>query len=112
MSRVSKSITLPQEIWDLMEERVKLSPFSSKGRLIEHYINSDATEKIAFLEAQLAEQKREKGELMEILKRLSGAAPATAAVEPLPIPVPVPKLVKKEIPKLDELDQAISGMLL
>jgi len=103
MGRVSKSITLPEDIWERLEAQVKESKFSSKGRYIEHLISNDATARINELEAQLAEQKREKTQLFEILQRLSLGTPAT----PPPTSEPIP--TKKPV---DALDLAIGDMLL
>lgn len=106
MGRVSKSITLPEEIWALLEEKVKESKYSSKGRYIEYLISSDSTSRLNELEQQLSEQKHEKAQLLEILQRLSLGG---AAVTSVSAPIFEPPVQKKP---LDELDLAIGDMLL
>lgn len=104
MGRVSKSITLPQEVWDLLEQKAAASPFIRKGRYIEHLISSDPRTQIEDLQHQLAEQKREKAQLLEILQRLTlgtAAYVSTTFEEP-----------QKEKKALDEVEIAIGEMLL
>jgi len=103
MGRVSKSITLPEDTWALLEEKVRESKYSSKGRFIEHLISYDSTGRIAELEQQLQEQKQEKAQLLEILQRLSSLSPATS--------LPIEEAVAQKQPE-DEIDLAIGDMLL
>lgn len=103
MGRVSKSITLPEEVWQLLEDNVKASSYTSKGRYIEHLIQSDTSARISELEQQLAEQKQEKAQLLEILQHLSLGKPTSPPPKSEEIPIPKP---------VDPLDLAIGDMLL